>query len=126
MVGVHALAAAYSEENFHLPNAFVPERWLPTSTTDRTSPFYKDARGASQPFSLGPRGCLGKSLAYNEMRVMLARLLWNFDLQLCAESDKWNRQLTYTLWEKPPLMCRLVDIRGGEESIRTNTSEKKM
>lgn len=80
---------------------------------DPASPFHGDRRGASQPFSLGSRNCLGKSLAYNEMRVILARLLWNFDLRLCPESEGWHRQYTYTLWEKPPLMCQLRDVRTG-------------
>ncbi|KAH7126010.1 hypothetical protein EDB81DRAFT_810281 [Dactylonectria macrodidyma] len=29
-------------------------------------------------FSLGPRGCFGKRLAYLEMRIVLALLMWNF------------------------------------------------
>ena len=68
-----------------------------------------------QPFSVGPRACLGKGLAYNEMRVILARLFWNFDLELCPESKEWDQQYSYTLWEKRPLMCRLRDIREGTE-----------
>lgn len=112
-VGVHAWSASHSPENFHLPSTFIPERWLPPSTTDPTSPFYNDRRAASQPFSLGPRNCLGKSFAYNEMRVILARLLWNFDLVLEAESEAWNEQKTFTLWEKGKLMCTLMDVRAG-------------
>ena len=111
MVSVHALTATHSALNFHLPSAFIPERWLPSSTADSTSPFYKDHRGASQPFGLGPRNCLGKNLAYSEMRVILARVLWNFDLQLCEESADWEKQNTYMLWEKKPLVCRLWDMR---------------
>ena len=72
-----------------------------------SSPFYADQRGASQPFSIGPRNCLGKALAYNEMRVLIARVLWNFDLELCNESMAWSSQVTYTLWEKGQLMCSL-------------------
>ncbi|OCL02961.1 putative cytochrome P450 monooxygenase [Glonium stellatum] len=114
LVGVHALTTTRKPANFHKPNTFIPERWLPSSTADPSSPFYHDRRGASQPFSTGPRNCLGKSLAYNEMRVILAKLLWNFDLELCSESKDWDNQLTYTLWEKRPLMCRLHDVRKGE------------
>ena len=120
IVGVHALTASHSEANFYLPDKFIPERWLTSSTTDPSSAFYKDCRSASQPFSLGPRNCLGKSLAYNEMRVILARLLWNFDLELCAESEKWDRQCTYTLWEKPPLMCRLRNVRQGTTGVESS------
>jgi len=31
----------------------------------------------------------GCSLAYAEMRLVLAKLLWNFDLELQPESEKW-------------------------------------
>ena len=43
----------------------------------------------------------------------MARLLWNFDLELCPESREWEKQVTYTLWEKLPLICRLRDVRQG-------------
>ena len=60
-----------------------------------------------QPFSIGPRSCIGRNLAYNEMRLILARVLWNFDLELCDKSKYWNEQRTYVLWEKPALWCKL-------------------
>ncbi|MCJ1264291.1 hypothetical protein MMC22_004162 [Lobaria immixta] len=119
-VGVHPLSATVSKVNFAKPNAFIPERWLPSSTEAPLSPFHNDRRDVVQPFSVGPRSCLGKPLAYNEMRVILARLLWNFDLELCAESkDTWTQQYTYTLWEKRPLMCRLRDIRECAQRVKT-------
>jgi hypothetical protein len=37
------------------------------------------------------------------MRLIMARLLWNFDLALDEESANWNEQKIYGLWEKPPL-----------------------
>ncbi|KAF8867033.1 putative cytochrome P450 monooxygenase [Acephala macrosclerotiorum] len=110
-VGVHAWTASNSPSNFHLPQYFIPERWLLSATIDTSSPFFNDHRAASQPFSLGPRNCLGKSFAYNEMRVILARVLWNFDLVLEKESASWNEQKTFTLWEKGALMCRLKSVR---------------
>lgn len=70
-----------------------------------SSPFYNDNRDVLQPFSIGPRNCIGRNLANNEMRVILARVLWNFDLELCAESSEWEKQRSFLLWEKRPLMC---------------------
>jgi len=32
------------------------------------------------------------SLAYAEMRVILARMLWNFDMELQPESQNWDDQ----------------------------------
>lgn len=45
-------AATHSEENFHNPLEFRPERWIDPSCQDKKS--------ASQPFSLGSRVCLGR------------------------------------------------------------------
>ncbi|RDW89918.1 cytochrome P450 [Aspergillus mulundensis] len=104
-VGVHAWSASHSAENFYQGGEFLPERWL--GEGEGEGPFSADQAAASQPFSYGPRNCLGKPFAYNEMRVILARVLWNFDLELAPESEGWERQKVYTLWDKGPLMVRL-------------------
>lgn len=48
-----------------------------------------------------------KSLAYAEIKLILARVLWNFDMHLEPESLSWDKQPTYNLWEKGPLKVRL-------------------
>ena len=48
------------------------------------------------------------SLAYHEMRLMLAKVLWSFDVELCEQSKNWTDQKVYTLWEKPALMVKLT------------------
>ncbi|KAF9882844.1 hypothetical protein FE257_004956 [Aspergillus nanangensis] len=106
-VSVHQSASNWSPLNFHAPDRFPPERWLREAKTDPSSPYFKDNRDVVQPFSVGPRNCIGKNLAYAEMRIILARVLWNFDLELCQESENWSDQKTYNLWEKPALMCNL-------------------
>ncbi|KAJ8126041.1 hypothetical protein O1611_g7597 [Lasiodiplodia mahajangana] len=63
------------------PDAFVPERWL-------GDPAYKDdSRSAHQPFSVGTRNCLGMNLAWHEMRLMLAKLVYEFDIGSDAGPD---------------------------------------
>lgn len=47
-----AWTVTHDASNFHDPYSFKPERWL--------DPACKDNLEASQPFSLGLRGCLGK------------------------------------------------------------------
>jgi cytochrome P450 len=47
------------------------------------------------------------SLAYHEMRLVLASVLLSFDLELCEEVGDWPNQDTYILWVKGPLMVRL-------------------
>ncbi|KAF4539586.1 Benzoate 4-monooxygenase cytochrome p450 protein [Lasiodiplodia theobromae] len=111
LVGVHHLSAYHSERNFHRPNEFLPERWLPAARTDPASPFFNDRREVHKPFSFGPRDCIGRNLAYHEMRLILAKLLWNFDMELAEPlSTGWaESQKTYILWDKPPLMVRLKE-----------------
>ncbi|OJJ59393.1 hypothetical protein ASPSYDRAFT_56995 [Aspergillus sydowii CBS 593.65] len=112
-VFVHQSAAYQSPANFHNPQRFVPERWLPESKRDPSSPFYSDNRDVLQPFSVGPRNCIGKNLAFAEMRIIFARVLWNFDLELCEESANWKDQKSYVVWEKAPLMCKLKPRENG-------------
>lgn len=53
-LSVSSWPSGHSERNFKDPDAFVPERWM-------GDPRYEDDnRDAIQPFSFGPRNCLGK------------------------------------------------------------------
>ncbi|OCK77527.1 cytochrome P450 [Lepidopterella palustris CBS 459.81] len=97
-------ATYYSAANFTSPKSFIPERW----TGDLR--FANDNKFAFQPFSYGPRNCLGKNMAYHEMRLILSKILFNFDLQLCEESEGWTNQECWTLWEKHPLMVKLTAV----------------
>jgi hypothetical protein len=50
------------------------------------------------------------SLAYAEMRLILARILFNFDIELADPSDEWLNQRVFAIWEKPPLMVLLKPV----------------
>lgn len=41
------------------------------------------------------------------MRLIITRILWNFDLEMCDGMEQWSKQKIYTLWEKGPLMVKL-------------------
>ena len=69
-MSVYSWAATHSESNFMDPEMFVPERWM----EDRPGKYEADKRDASQPFSLGPRGCIGRHLSYMELRLILGSL----------------------------------------------------
>lgn len=124
VVGVHQFATNVSPRNFARPRDFCPERWLDGANAPG-SEFARDNRAAYQPFAVGPRGCVGRSLAMASLRVVLARLVWNFDLELAAESREWiAAQKIFLNWEKPALMVRLVPREGarvaaaGEKAVR--------
>lgn len=115
-VGVHQMAANTSPANFNQPNTFIPERWLPETISDPDCPFYNDNREARQPFSVGPRNCIGKNLAFSEMRQILARVLWNFDLELAEPMKRWEKQKTFAIWDKGPLSLR-IKLREDRSGI---------
>ncbi|KND86506.1 Isotrichodermin C-15 hydroxylase [Tolypocladium ophioglossoides CBS 100239] len=110
VVGVHHLATYKSKRNFHDPKSYRPERWLPEAREDPESLFYDDNRDCVRPFSYGPRNCIGRNLAYHEMRLILAKVLWHFDLKLKPGYENWGvNQRTYQLWEKPELMVQFKE-----------------
>ena len=41
------------------------------------------------------------------MRLILAKMMWHFDMSLCPESENWNRQKVFLMWEKRPLMVKM-------------------
>jgi averantin hydroxylase len=102
-------AANHSPANFHRPDDFVPERWLANPPVE----FADDDRAARAPFSAGPRNCIGRSLAYAEMRLILAKVCFNFDLELDEErcGDWIKQQKVFTIWEKTPLWVKLKSVR---------------
>ncbi|KAL5115725.1 hypothetical protein ACEQ8H_006333 [Pleosporales sp. CAS-2024a] len=57
-----------------------------------------------------PHHFLPERLAYHEIRLILASVLYSFDLELTSENDNWADQGTFILWEKKPLKCRLTAV----------------
>ncbi|KAF9891541.1 hypothetical protein FE257_004008 [Aspergillus nanangensis] len=103
VLGIWPWPMFHHPNHFAEPEAFIPERWL-------GDPKYEnDKRMVLQPFSVGARDCIGKNLAYAEMRLILARMIWNFDLELDPRSEGWlERNVLHFLWDKPQLYIRLI------------------
>ncbi|KAL8305525.1 hypothetical protein RB601_009476 [Gaeumannomyces tritici] len=104
-------AAYHSSRNFAEPWAFAPERWLPGKGDAAAARFAADNKAVFQPFSVGTRACLGRGLTYLETRLALARLVWNFDMELMPESEDWDDQRVWMLYEKKPLNVKLTAVR---------------
>ncbi|KAI3399766.1 hypothetical protein diail_5562 [Diaporthe ilicicola] len=109
---VPSWAAFHLEENFKNPWEFVPERWLGESCPAR---YAGDNRDVFAPFSYGQRSCLGRSLANMETRVCIARLVLGFDMELMEDSQDWNKQKVYLLYEKRPLNVKLTEVIKKEK-----------
>ncbi|KAK7711898.1 hypothetical protein SLS64_005169 [Diaporthe eres] len=83
------------------PDVFEPSRWVDPG---RGRPY-------SAPFIIGPRMCIGVNLAWLEMRVTLAKMVYAFDWALKdeAEGEDWlERCQLLQLWKKPKLMVRVT------------------
>ncbi|KAI1391262.1 cytochrome P450 [Hypoxylon trugodes] len=104
-VAIPIYAASRSPYNWSQPDSFIPERWL-----GEDPQFSNDKRDASQPFSFGPRNCIGRNLAYVEMKIIVARLMWHFDIENATEGD-WLDQKVYLIWEKAPLWVKLHPVQ---------------
>ncbi|KAF2119514.1 benzoate 4-monooxygenase cytochrome P450 [Lophiotrema nucula] len=92
----------HSPNNFNLPDSFIPERWLGEDPR-----FADDNLGSVQPFQMGARGCLGKPLAYAEIRLILAKLLFHFDISLSSGMENWLDQESNYVWGRTPMMVKL-------------------
>jgi cytochrome P450 len=78
VVGVPAYAIHHKEEYYPDPFYFNPSRWLADEVSTGE---HNLAKSAFCPFSIGPRGCIGKGVAYLELSVALARTVWLYDFR---------------------------------------------
>ncbi|KAI7773787.1 hypothetical protein LA080_009883 [Diaporthe eres] len=117
-VAVPPWVSTHSPLNFHNPYEFRPERWL-----GEENEFEHDRLNASLPFGTGPRVCIGRNLAYMEMRLISANLLFHFDLELDrgefeAKNDVWGldgrlkSMKIFHSMTKPELWVRLRKVRA--------------
>ncbi|KAF1916179.1 cytochrome P450 [Ampelomyces quisqualis] len=108
-VSLHQYATYHSPKNWHRPNEFCPERFLPQDHPLYDESFAKDNKKSFNPFSHGPANCIGKNLAYAELRLIVTRFVWNFDILPQPGNETWVADMRgYILWDKPPLMTKLA------------------
>ncbi|KAI1756215.1 averantin oxidoreductase [Xylaria castorea] len=100
-VSIPIYAMSNSPLNWKQPEAFIPERW-----TGEDARFSNDKRESSQPFSYGPRNCIGRNLAYVQIKLVMARLIWHFNIEDATEGN-WMDQKVFMVWQKSPLWIKL-------------------
>lgn len=113
-VSISPWVAGRSPSNFHLPDAFRPERWL-----HEDQAFANDHLSASKPFGHGPKKCIGEDLSFLEARLILAHLVFAFDMELDGrykeDNEKWclnpepETIRLYQVLLKPNLWIRLSE-----------------
>ncbi|KAF2494117.1 cytochrome P450 monooxygenase [Lophium mytilinum] len=65
---------------FSNPESFQPERWLGENA--------KVLQSAFLPFSLGPRGCIGRNITYMEQQMLIASLVHRYTFDLISPDFK--------------------------------------
>lgn len=76
--------AAVDQDRFPDPHAFRPERWLVGEGVAQSA--FAPKRVA-MPFGAGPRICPGRYLALAEMKMVIAMLFGNFDIDSVSTPD---------------------------------------
>ncbi len=99
-VGVSHLGTYYADYNFTRPFEFIPERHL-----NKADPLFAgDNYAAYQPWSVGVRNCIGRNLAYAELRLTLAKVLWHYNFVLNeAKTGDFLDQKIWSIWAKREL-----------------------
>ncbi|KAI2635077.1 cytochrome P450 monooxygenase-like protein [Xylaria nigripes] len=99
VVSVTTLNSTYDSRYWRDPDSFLPERWIGDG--------FGDDKRASQPFCMGQRGCLGINLAYLEMKITLAKLVFRYDWELVGPQERWIENCKMRiLWLKADLLVK--------------------
>ncbi|KAK4150684.1 Isotrichodermin C-15 hydroxylase [Chaetomidium leptoderma] len=120
IVEIQHYAMNHSSQHWEEPFAFRPDRWLnkvdgAIGEVRESGEEEKDPDGdrleAMQVFSMGPRNCVGRNLAYAEMRLIIARVIFEFDLKFAEGGKEWlHNPEVYTIWKKKPLNVHLTPV----------------
>jgi cytochrome P450 len=102
------LMRAPTMQNKHFASAatFDPARWLDAAVTPAS------AKRVAMPFGAGPRLCPGRYLAMLEMKMVMAMLLRNFDIQSVSTPDGKEAQESLNL-TMAPVGLRLTLMRNA-------------
>ncbi|KAK7864147.1 hypothetical protein R5R35_007662 [Gryllus longicercus] len=66
-------------EHFPNPNSFIPERWIKSSSL-----FQKPHPFLLLPFGHGPRSCIARRLAEQNMHMLFLKIFRNYDVKWCG------------------------------------------
>ncbi|KAL4937743.1 cytochrome P450 [Aspergillus oleicola] len=103
-VGIHNWSITHSRRFWRDPELFRPERWLGDEE------YKDDLREAFHPFGFGPRTCVARNLVIIEASLILARILFEFDIQLDPRSRDWPRRKGHLVPNKGPLFVNISPI----------------
>jgi cytochrome P450 len=91
-IALHTRPPALDAHNFGDPLAFRPDRWLDAAATGGAH-----EAAANIPFGSGPRICPGRTLALLEMKLVLAMLFGDFDVERAGDADDVTEIFAFTM-----------------------------
>ena len=86
-VGVSMYSLHHNDDIIQDSSVFRPERWILDDKNGVTAESIATVESAFYPFSCGPRACPGKNLAYLEMTITIAKLLYLADVRAIEGSE---------------------------------------
>ncbi|CAI0641194.1 unnamed protein product [Colletotrichum noveboracense] len=97
--GVNVSADMYtiqrSPQCWSRPDAFCPERWFDNGPGTE---FANDIRSSHCPFLLGPRMCIGRTVALQSMQFIIAGMVCELELEAMGQYD-WDNDVSNSyLW----------------------------
>ncbi|CAG7934485.1 unnamed protein product [Penicillium olsonii] len=92
VVGTPIYAIHHDRRYYPRPFKFEPERWLETGCNEspERQRELKLAQVAFCPFSIGPRTCVAKNMAWVELSLIIARTVFRYDMRLPGDHLSLN------------------------------------
>ncbi|KAI0112012.1 cytochrome P450 [Nemania sp. FL0031] len=109
----NTFSVSRSPRYFHDPHQYRPQRWLPTDHVLFEAKFANDNLASFSPFGQGPRICVGREVAWWQARLVMAKILWTFDVHI-APGQKVSLESdlkAWGYWVKPELRVRFLAAR---------------
>ena len=103
-IPAHTVVASSAYVTHHIPDHFVDPF---TFNPDRFEPSTPISIYQYIPFSVGPRGCLGKDFAVIEAKLVIARFIQTFQFELIPGQEE-GTSLLVSLTPRSNLLCTLT------------------
>ncbi|KAI1375296.1 isotrichodermin C-15 hydroxylase [Hypoxylon crocopeplum] len=112
-----SFAAARSPEYFRDPLEFRPQRWLPANHPQYTQRYADDQLKSLYPFGVGPRMCTGREIAWQQVKLFMAKVLWTFNMEAVRGMDKsFDKDFSlHAMWKRPQIWVRFHPVQREEE-----------
>ncbi|OAL35266.1 hypothetical protein AYO20_05520 [Fonsecaea nubica] len=121
-IGVGGWATSYNPKYIREPDRYWPERHI--AGGEFSAEEVQQAHNAYWPFLLGVRKCPGRKLAYNELHLVIARLVYLFEITP-ENPEELKRNFDILDHNNPKKIGPFVSfrLRTGKHLPTTNPSE---